>query len=124
MTAVFFAIVFCLFVRPEADAEERPNVVFIIGDDLNDLPLHPSGKSLVPTPNMDRLARRGVSFTNAHSNDPLCAPSRSSMMFGLYPQTTGLYWFEDWRKNPIHTYSTSLPRHLRNHGPHHQARHP
>jgi arylsulfatase A-like enzyme len=91
-------------------------VVVIIGDDLNDLPLRPEGKPLAPTPHMDRLASRGVSFSNAHCNDPLCAPSRSSMMFGLYPQTTGLYWFDDWRKNPIHTNSISLPRHLRDHG--------
>ncbi len=97
-------------------AAEQPNVVFIIGDDLNDLPLRPAGKPLLPTPNMDRLAARGVSFTNAHSNDPLCAPSRSSMLFGLYPQTTGLYWFKDWRKNPIHQNSVSLPRHLRDSG--------
>lgn len=100
---------------PEAGAS-KPNVVFIIGDDLNDLPLRPSGKPLVPTPNMDRLAARGVSFSNAHCNDPLCAPSRSSMMFGLYPQTTGLYWFKDWRKNLIHTGSVSMPRHLRDNG--------
>jgi arylsulfatase A-like enzyme len=103
--------------RSKTKAEkEPPNVVFIIGDDLNDLPLRPEGRQLVPTPNMDRLAARGVSFRNAHSNDPLCAPSRSSMLFGLYPQTTGLYWFEDWRRNPIHTNSVSLLRHLRDNG--------
>ena len=97
-------------------AQVRPNVVLIIGDDLNDLPQRPNGKPFVPTLHMDRLASRGVSFTNAHTNDPLCAPSRSSMLFGLYPQTMGLYWFEDWRDNPILKSSVSLPRHLRDHG--------
>ena len=75
-------------------ADKRPNVVVIIADDLNDLPLSPGGKPTIKTPNIDRIANRGVTFTNAHCNDPICAPSRASMLFGLYPQTSGLYWFE------------------------------
>ena len=97
-------------------AEERPNVLLIIVDDLNDMPLHPEGKPFVPTPHFDRLAARGVSFTNAHCNDPICAPSRSSMMTGLYPQTSGLYWFEDYRQNPLLSESVTLTEHLSVHG--------
>ena len=90
------------FVRPQfgQDSSQRPNVLFIAVDDLRPQ-LGCYGHKQMVTPHMDRLASRGVSFTNAHTNDPLCAPSRSSMLFGLYPQTTGLYWFEDWRDNPI-----------------------
>jgi arylsulfatase A-like enzyme len=95
---------------------QRPNVVFVIVDDLNDLPLAPHGKPAIATPNIDRLRERGVSFTNAHTNDPICAPSRAAMMFGLYPQTTGLYWFENWRQNEILKTSVSLNRHLKNNG--------
>ena len=95
---------------------QKPNVVFIIVDDLNDMPLQPSGKPLVPTPNIDRLKERGVTFTNAHTNDPLCAPSRASMLFGLYPQTTSLYWFEEWRDNGVLKESVSLHDNLRNGG--------
>lgn len=94
----------------------RPNLVFIIVDDLNDLPLGPEGKPSIETPNIDRLARQGVSFTNAHTNDPICAPSRACMLFGLYPQTTGLYWFEKWRDNEILKRSVSVNRHLRENG--------
>ena len=118
---IIFLLVVCSLsygagkVRTDA-VGSRPNLVFIIADDLNDLPVRPAGKPLVPTPNMDRLAARGMTFLNAHSNDPLCAPSRSSMLFGLYPQTTDLYWFNDWRKNPIHTNSVSLLRHMRDNG--------
>ncbi len=97
-------------------AADRPNVLFIIVDDLNDMPLHPDGKPLVPTPNFDRLAARGVSFTNAHCNDPICAPSRSSMMTGLYPQTSSLYWFEDYRQNALLSKSVTLTEHLATHG--------
>ena len=93
-------------------AAERPNVLFIIVDDLNDMPLHPAGKPHVPTPNFDRLAKQGISFSNAHCNDPICAPSRSSMMTGLYPQTSSLYWFEDYRQNAILSKCVTLTEHL------------
>ncbi len=94
-------------------AKAKPNVIFIIVDDLNDMPYQPDGKPLVPTPNIDRLKDQGVTFTNAHTNDPLCAPSRASMHFGLYPQTTSLYWFEDWRENGILKESVSLQDNLK-----------
>jgi len=99
-----------------ASATSGPNLVFIIVDDLNDMPLHPKGKPYVATPNIDRLAAMGVSFTNAHCNDPICAPSRASMNFGLYPQTTSLYFFEDWRDNDILNTSVSMQNHLRRNG--------
>ena len=100
----------------DAAAKERPNVLFLIVDDLNDMPLHPAGKPHVPTPNFDRLAARGVSFTNAHCNDPICAPSRSSMMTGIYPQTSSLYWFEDYRQNYLLSRSVTLTEHLATNG--------
>jgi arylsulfatase A-like enzyme len=100
MKSLLVAVLLTFFCV-NAYARQRPNVLFIIVDDLNDMPLHPEGKPHVPTPNFDRLAARGVSFTNAHCNDPICAPSRSSMLTGLYPQTSSLYWFEDYRANAI-----------------------
>jgi len=66
--------------RGQGEQQQRPNVLFMIVDDLNDMPLHPDGKPFVATPNFERLAARGMSFTNAHCNDPICAPSRSSML--------------------------------------------
>ena len=107
---------FLLTLASLASSAKKPNVLFIIVDDLNDMPLHPEGKPYVPTPNFDRLARRGVSFTNAHCNDPICAPSRSSMMTGLYPQTSSLYWFEDYRQNAILSKSVTLTEHLGTNG--------
>lgn len=112
--ALFICPFLCLLSTPAS--ENRPNVLFIIADDLNDMPLHPEGKPYVPTPNFDRLAARGVNFTNAHCNNPLCAPSRSSMMTGLYPQTSSLYWFEDYRQNEILSKSVTLTEHLSSNG--------
>lgn len=68
-----------------------PNVLFIAIDDLNDyvgcLGGHPNAK----TPHIDRLARRGCVFTNAHCQAPICGPSRASLFTGLRPSTTGIY---------------------------------
>ena len=69
----------------------RPNVLFIAVDDLNDWIGCLGGHPQVQTPNLDRLARRGTLFTNAHCQAPLCNPSRASLLTGLRPSTTGIY---------------------------------
>ncbi|MEM8955813.1 MAG: sulfatase [Verrucomicrobiota bacterium] len=73
------------FASPrETTASEPVNVLFIICDDLNcDMGLY--GHPQVKTPHIDRLAKRGVQFNNAHCQYPLCGPSRASFMTGLYP---------------------------------------
>ena len=97
-----------------AQVNAQPNLVFIIVDDLNDIPLDPAIRPNIATPNIDRLAKKGVSFTNAHCNDPICAPSRASMLYGLYPQTSGLFWFENPNARGLLRNSVDLPHHLRN----------
>ena len=69
----------------------RPNVLFIAIDDLNDWVGCLGGHPQAQTPNMDRLAARGTLFRNAHCQSPLCNPSRSSLLTGLRPTTTGIY---------------------------------
>lgn len=84
-------LLLCLFGVPASAAEtqKRPNVLFIISDDLNNL-LGCYGDSLAKTPNLDRLAARGVRFDRAYCSFPLCGPSRNSMLTGLYPNSTGI----------------------------------
>ena len=75
-----------------AEDKQKPNVVFIIVDDLNDWIGVMGGHPQTKTPNLDALAENGVLFTNAHCNAPQCGPSRTSLLHGLYPKSTGKYF--------------------------------
>ena len=91
MTVIFRLLMMTGSAVVAASAAERPNVLFIAIDDLNDnvgfLGNHPGAR----TPHMDRLAARGVSFTNAHCASPGCNASRTALLTGLRPSTTGIY---------------------------------
>ena len=78
------------FIYSESEASRKPNVVFIIADDLNDSINGFGGHPQAHTPNLDRLAKMGVRFTNAHCNAPMCAPSRPSLLSGIYPHRSGM----------------------------------
>jgi hypothetical protein len=100
---VFFGLA-AFFPLPGADAADakvpaKPNVLFIAVDDLNHWVHYLGRNDQVKTPNLDRLARRGVRFTHAYCAAPVCNPSRAALMSGLLPSTSGVYDNStDWRK--------------------------
>lgn len=70
---------------------QSPNVLFIAVDDLRDWVGHLGGHPNATTPHIDRLAKRGVSFTRAYCSAPLCNPSRISLLTGVAPSKSGVY---------------------------------
>lgn len=86
---------------PAAHADEpprKPNVLFIAVDDLNHWVGHLGRNEQTKTPNIDRLAHLGVTFTHAYCAAPVCNPSRAALMSGLRPGTTGVYDNgQDWK---------------------------
>lgn len=74
-----------------ADELQRQNVLFIAVDDLNHWVGHLGRNPQTKTPNLDRLAKMGVTFSNAHCAAPICNPSRTALLSGLRPSTSGIY---------------------------------
>jgi arylsulfatase A-like enzyme len=71
-------------------AADKPNIIFILADDLGAHDLGCFGSTFYETPNIDRLAKRGTRFTQAYAASPLCSPTRSSILVGQYPARTGI----------------------------------
>jgi arylsulfatase A-like enzyme len=101
-----------------AAAESRPNILFIAIDDLRDwigcLGTQPAAR----TPHLDRLAARGTLFTRAYCPAPWCNPSRTALLTGVRPSTSGVYthYHVPWRDSPVLKHAVTLPRHFRDHG--------
>jgi arylsulfatase A-like enzyme len=103
-TAGFTAIAGAIFTHGQvfgessksaAAASEKPNVLFIVIDDLNDWIGCLGGHPQAVTPNIDHLASRGILFTNAHCNAPICNPSRVSLFTGIRPSTSHIHGNDD-----------------------------
>ena len=115
---LFFVVTLTILLRPvtplAADETPRPNIIYIMVDDLGYGDLGCFGQQVIQTPNIDRLAKRGVLFTNAHCSAPSCNPSRVSMMTGVSPSTSGVYNNgQDWRNSPALATAVTIPDHLR-----------
>ncbi|MFK7734417.1 MAG: sulfatase-like hydrolase/transferase [Pirellulaceae bacterium] len=85
------ALIVILICSGHCVGQERPNVLLITIDDLNDWIGCLGGHPQALTPNIDRLAERGMLFTNAHCAAPACNPSRGALFSGLMPNTTGVW---------------------------------
>ncbi|QDU61084.1 Choline-sulfatase [Planctomycetes bacterium Pan216] len=79
-----------------ADAAKRPNILWIVGENFA-LDLGCYGAENVHTPNLDRLAEEGIRYTNVYATSPVCAPSRSAFMTGMYQTTTDTHHMRSHR---------------------------
>lgn len=105
------------FIISRVNAEKQTNVLFIAIDDLNDWTGCLGGHPDVKTPHLDRLAQRGVLFTNAFCAAPACNPSRAALMTGIRPSTSGVYHnSQPWRQSPVLRDAVTLPQHFMSHG--------
>jgi len=106
--------------KPKAkviSAQGKPNVLFIIADDLRDYAAWMGGHPQSVTPNMDRLAKMGMRFTNAHCNYALCNPSRTSLLTGMLPSSSGVFGNEqDWRRSVQIVGKPTLPEYFKTQG--------
>jgi iduronate 2-sulfatase len=102
--------------------EDPPNVLFIIVDDLNTALGSYIGSGTRPhyatanTPNLDRLAAEGIRFENAFVQNPLCNPSRASLLSGLRPNTIDVHTTNTWPRHKVGDELRMLPEHFNDHG--------
>jgi arylsulfatase A-like enzyme len=87
-TAKAFQAIFLLFVFSLAAQSQRPNVIYIMTDDMGYADLSGYGRKDYSTPNLDKLASEGMKFTSAYSAAPVCTPTRAAFMTGRYPART------------------------------------
>lgn len=78
-------------VDPPRDPSTKPNVIFVLMDDMGYSDVSCYGAKKVDTPNIDRMAAEGLQFTSFHTAASICSPSRAAFLTGAYPQRNGLY---------------------------------
>ena len=107
---------FLFILCPSIFAAAKPNVLLICVDDLKPL-LGCYGDAVVKSPNIDRLAARGVLFEKAYCNQAVCSPSRNALLTGLRPQSLGIYELStNFRKAAPD--AVTLPQHFKANGYH------
>lgn len=121
MIRKFFVIAFLLVscaspFAGAADPASKPNVLFIAIDDLNDWVGCLGGHPQVKTPNIDRLAQRGIVFTNTHCAAPLCNPSRAAVFSGRHPFETGVLANDKSDIRKIQSDLVLIPQHFKSAG--------
>ncbi|WP_406682894.1 sulfatase [Seonamhaeicola sp. MEBiC1930] len=105
--------------KSKQETKEKPNVLFISVDDLNDWEGSLLGHPQAKTPNMDKLFSEGVLFTNAHCSQPVCTASRNSLLSGIHPTTSGWYSStKNMKKNydSVMANHNMLPEHFKKNG--------
>src|SRR5262245_33652383 len=91
---------------PAAEPAAKPNIIFILADDLGWTDLGCQGSGYYQTPHIDKLAATGLRFTNGYTCGPNCQPTRAALMTGQYGPRTGIYTVGsidrfNWQSRPL-----------------------
>lgn len=89
MKKIVSFVIWFLIVQQWAVAQEKPNIIFLFSDDAGYADFGFQGSQVMKTPNLDRLAKQGMKFTQGYVSDPTCGPSRAGIMTGRYQQRFG-----------------------------------
>lgn len=118
-SAAFWLSVTCALLPVLAQAQTRPNIVIIYADDMGygDLAIQ-NPDSKIPTPNLDRLAREGIRFTDAHSSSGICTPSRYALLTGRYHWRKFHGIVNSWGESVFESKRLTLPELLQAEGYH------
>lgn len=107
----------CKEKESENPPEQKPNVLFIAIDDLNDWIEPLGGNAQARTPNLMAFSKEAVNFTNAYCASPGCNPSRGAILTGYHTYTSGLYSnYQDWRKIPKLSSNPTLNSYFKENG--------
>lgn len=110
-------LVTLLFVA-SADAAKRPNILFIVGDDMGYADVGFHGGKQIPTPNLDALAASGVRFTSGYVSAPYCAPTRAGLLTARYQQKFGFETNPDVEGTGLPLTETTIANRLKETGYH------
>ena len=102
------------FLLPVLLRAQQPNVIIILADDLGYNDVGYMGSTEIPTPNIDKIARNGVWFTDGYSSCPVCAPGRAGLLTGRYQNRFGIGQFQSHQTTIFsikeNAYSCIIPR--------------
>ena len=90
-----------LTIASDTVETKKTNIIFIVADDLGWSDLSGYGTNIHKTPNLDRMAKQGIKFTNAYASAPVCSPTRASILTGKYPASLNLTDFIPGRQNRL-----------------------
>ena len=114
-THLFYLLIGIIFSFANAQ-EKKPNVLFIICDDLNDYEGAFGGHKQALTPNIDKLAASGIRFVNAQTNVPVCQPSRNSLFTGIYPHVSKDFGWTAHTKQPVLKNNKTIMKYFQDNG--------
>ena len=115
--SILYLIPFCIFSILSFAKDRKPNIIFVLADDLGWAELGCYGNSFNETPHLDKLAKQGIRFTHAYAAAPVCSPYRAALLTGQHPARVGILdYLRANSSNALPVSHVTLPKILRRNG--------